>query len=663
MKGKFGSIKIKLFIILALMSFISISLVGYRNYRNSYKSLDEQLKISSMQTLEYVNLSVDNYLLNLENQISIVAQDSFLIDYYNNAQDSVLKATEELRKTKELDSNILQVFFSTKDKRTISFPVFDFSNFDPASREWYQSAEKNIGRNIWVDPYVDLTTGNLVVTLSKSVEHNGEVIGVVGIDVDLNSWSKSLTNLIIGKEGHIFITDESGYAIVDPDETQIGKNSIVETDLWSEMSSKDKGHSYQVSDGEKTMYTFVTNNRTGWKIGASLSENELLSETDKLLRNNMLLGVAIIIVSIFIAIGISNYIASNLGKINAGFKKASDGDLTVKVNIKSNDEFGQLAHNFNLMVDRIRELILNVKESSKTVAETSNGILNMTKETYSAINEISATIQEVAKGSQEQAIEIDNNSHNINELANALEEIVASTTDVKNLTNDTKELGSKGLEQVEVLTKKANDTGVKTSNVIHIIHELKKSADAINIITDTINQIAEQTNLLALNAAIEAARAGEAGRGFSVVAEEIRKLAEQSSNATKDISRLIEDMNVKTLEAVDVIDVASQAVVEQIGFVDSTKEIFDKILNSVLEIGFRISKINDSTLSMNTGKDNIVENTQNISAVSEEISASTQEVSASAEEVTAITATFVEHSENLKKLSENLLELVNKFTV
>lgn len=659
------SIRIKLTLLLVCMSVISISVVGIINYWNSYKSLEEQLRISSKQTLEHVELSIDNYLLGLEKQITITAENSLLTDYYNDPEIENISAivTNELKKSTELDPNIIQTFYGTKDKRTLAFPEGDFSNYDPTSREWYQTAAKNNGQHIWIDPYIDSTTGNMVVTLSKSVEYNGEVIGVVGVDIDLNTLSSNLSNLTIGKEGHIFMTDANGFSIINPDDSLIGNNTITELDLWNEMLSNNEGYKDQVYNNENRMYAYRTNEKTGWKIGASLSENELLSETIVLLRNTILIAAIAILVTIIISLIISTYIASTIRKINEGFKKVSEGDLTTTINIKSKDEFGELVNNYNLMLEKVREVIRNVKESSNTVAETSNSILDMTKQTNSAINEISATIQEVARGSQEQATEIDNNSQNINELAKALEEIVTATTDVNNLTNDTRVLGNKGLEQVGVLVKKTNRTGSSAENVNKIIGEVKTSADEINIITDTINQIADQTNLLALNAAIEAARAGDAGRGFAVVADEIRKLAEQSSDATQDISKLIENMNERTNEAVNAMNSNSQFIKDQILSVDSTREIFDEILNSVQMLGVKIAEINDSTVNMDSKKDYIVESTHNISAVSEEISASTEEVSASSEEVTAITTTFVEHSENLKRLSQNLIDVVNKFII
>lgn len=661
----FNSIGTRLSLILIVMSVLSIGIVGLLNYNRSSEILREQVELSSNQTLEYVELSIDNYLLSLEKQGLILSDNSMMLDYHENPGD--LKVEElllgEFEEMKNIDSNIINIFFSTIDKRTIIYPTADLSGYDPTTSAWFPIAKNNPKQTGWTEPYIDRATSKMVVTLTKAVEHNGEFIGAIGVDVDLEVLSTNLSNLTIGEEGHIFVTDRNGVSLVDRDKSLVGKNTITESEIWAEISSNPQGFIEYKDNGERRFGAYRTNAKTGWKVAASLPESELIDKTRTLLVYTGIIGGLAILATIIMSLLLSKYIEGNINKLKSSFNQAAEGDMTVSVDIKSKDEFGQLGTSFNQMIGNIRELTRNVKKSSNEVVETSESILQMTNETYTAMNEISTTIQEVARGSQEQAMEIDKNSQYINDLARTLEVVTQSTLEVNDLADETKILGKSGLEQVEVLIDRTAKTSEANHNFSRIILEVKGSAEKINLITDTISQIADQTNLLALNAAIEAARAGDAGRGFSVVADEIRKLAEQSSTATSDISRLISNMNQITNEAVEAMDVTNSISDEQVASVDSTRKIFDKILSSVEDLDDRISEIKDSALNMDKGKDMIVENTQNISAVSEEISASTEEVSASTQEVTAITNTFVEHSENLKRLAEDLTSMVDRFTV
>lgn len=665
---KFISIGKKMGIMLTIISIVAVSFFGILSYKNSSDSLKEQMIISSSQSLEYVDLSIDNYLSGLENQLSILAMDPSILNYYENVNlgnsgEVFELAQSTLENLNTLDSNITQTFFSTVDNRSIIYPYVDLSQFDATTNEWFVLGEAAAGEAIWTDPYPDTTSGNMVVTLAKAVLIDDELAGVVGMDIDLSTLSSQLADLNIGETGYLIVTDANGVVLVDYNNERVGQNLEDDNELWKAISTSQEGNTETEYNGENRFTVYKTNERTGWKLSALIPETELLNSTRPILLSTALLGVIVIILVIVASVIVSKYISKILKKLQDGFNRAAEGDFTVSIDINSNDEFGELGKGFNKMIGGIRQLTKNVKTSSEVVVETSESILQMTDETNTAMNEISQTIQEVAKGSQEQAIEIDSNSENINELARLLDSISESTLEIRNYSEDSRNLGNKGLDEVKILTDKSEETRQEAENVNTIIYQVKESADRINVITETINQIAEQTNLLALNAAIEAARAGEAGKGFSVVADEIRKLAEQSSNATLEISKLITDMNTKTNDAVEAMGISIEAVGEQMKSVDSTKSVFGRIITSIQNLDAMVEKIKDSAVEMDMKKNLIVENTQNISAVSEEISASTEEVSASSEEVTAITSTFMEHSENLRKISEDLLEIVNTFTV
>lgn len=652
-------------------AFIFIGIVpliisGYINYNNAYDALKAELVSTSTQSADLINLSIDNYLNGMGIQTKELSYSRNAVGVYDNPDDEEYLdlLLDQLGNIKDSNPNVLSLYFGAKDKRMIIYPVADLGEgYDPTTRSWYGGAIEKDGGIYWSEPYTDAATGNTVITVSTIVKDGGEIIGTVGLDIDIQDFSNTMSATKLGENGHIFILDNSGMVLAHPNSEMVGTDTIANSVFWENAKAVDSDFIEYELNGDKVFSAFTKNEQTKWTIATSISETELTDATQPLFNSSAVVILIAFVVVILLSIRFSRSMSINTSKLLAGFKDAAEGDFTVVMDIKSKDEFGELSCDFNIMIEKISDLLKRVKNSSQTVGDTSDSILDMTKETNSAMNEVAQTIQEVAKGSQEQAMEIDKNSNSINDLADALENVYNSIVEANELSDNAGQLGNKGLEQVEILIDRTEKTSNESDNLSNIISDVKKSANEINAITAAITQIAEQTNLLALNAAIEAARAGEAGKGFSVVAEEIRKLAEESSGATNNISKLISNMNERTNDAVEAMKISKVAVDEQIVSVDSTKTIFDEIIRDVKELVNKILILKDTTAEMDSNKNVIVESTQNISAVSEEISASTEEVSASTEEVTAITNTFVEHSENLKRLSTDLIELVNVFKV
>jgi methyl-accepting chemotaxis protein len=660
---KTKSISRKISTVMIFITIFSIILVGGINYYNSYNLYKEKLIDSSEQTLEYIELSIDNYFTDIENQLQVLAKDDKVINFFNEEiteEDFMIK----LKDFKDLDDNTLTVYFGTSDKRMVLYPKVPLTNYDPTIREWYTLAQANKDKVIWVNPYVDAGTGKIVITAAKAVLKDNSVVGVVGIDIDLAVLSDQLTNLVIGDSGNIIITDQNGVNLIAKDINTIGNSTITDLKLWEDMTSSEYGISeYEDASNNKYYGVFRTNERTGWKLAALLPETELTQKTSALLMNTIIIAIIAVVIAVIATLILSKDISKKVNKLQKSFEKASEGALNIDARIESKDEFGAISFNFNDMLIKIRNTLKKVSDSSGEVVEASDMILGMTKEANMALNEVSQTIYEIAKGTQEQAEDIEKNSQNIMEFSKVLDEVSDAIEKINELSKEADRYSNDGLLRVEELTDKAKKTEDATNFTNDVINEVKNNSNEINVITDTINQIAEQTNLLALNAAIEAARAGEAGRGFSVVAEEIRKLAEKSQHATKDIASLINSMNDRSDEAVLAMSKAKIMVNEQVDTVAKTKDAFIQILNSINALSDKVSSISELVQDLKSRKNEILENTQNISAVSEEISASTQEVSASTEEITATTASFVEYAEQLKNISDQLEKIISSFQI
>lgn len=291
---------------------------------------------------------------------------------------------------------------------------------------------------------------------------------------------------------------------------------------------------------------------------------------------------------------------------------------------------------------------------------TNLSIAEKTDITNSATNEIAAAMSEVAKSTNEQAMDTEKGFNEINELGSNIERVVSSIKEVSDLIDDTNKFNNKGIETVSMLLNKSKELEKSTKDASDIINKVDNSSELIGNIVTTISSIADQTNLLALNASIESARAGEAGRGFAVVSDEIRKLAEQTSDSTEQIRIIIEEIQEKSKSAVKNMDVNASHVENQVTIVTETEEIFNKIANSSDNLFEKVRHIELQNKDMIESKNKIIEFTETISASAEENSAAIQQVNSNIEEISNSMGEFKTESDKLEKLSFHLKELMSK---
>ena len=303
------------------------------------------------------------------------------------------------------------------------------------------------------------------------------------------------------------------------------------------------------------------------------------------------------------------------------------------------------------------------RNTSNIVLDTASNLSSMAEETTASMSQVALAVSEISQGATNLAENSQETATGIGELSKRLDNIADVTKDMSSVSQDTKDLSKQGIDTVNVLINKNNETMESTVKVADIVTDMNKSVKEISMISDAINAITEQTNLLALNASIEAARAGEAGKGFAVVADEIRKLAEQSKNSTEQIKSIIGNIQLKATTAVQAMDSTKKSNLDQNEAVTKTEQIFNDILFSITTLTEKVGTVENSVESMQVQKQIFVTQIENTSAISEETASSTEEVTASTEEVTATMDKFTQHTEELQQLAEKLKEEIDKFKI
>ncbi|AWK50574.1 methyl-accepting chemotaxis protein [Clostridium beijerinckii] len=373
-------------------------------------------------------------------------------------------------------------------------------------------------------------------------------------------------------------------------------------------------------------------------------------------------GVSIVILAL-ISIGIILMIRNSTKGFIHKVSVLSEGDFTVEFDNELSNEFGLMEGALGKTISSIANTISKIKDDSIQVNNNSISLTNVSEEMKCSIEEVSNAIQDVAKGSGEQASQLMKINNDVSSFGDKIEIITQSISKVDENTKNISNRANESDTKLKNLGVSMNEIATSYNEARKRVTDLSLSVDKITEITNMINGIAEQTNLLALNAAIEAARAGEAGRGFSIVADEIRKLAEQSKSSSQDINDLLSVISTETNLVEETTTSANEELKEQINIISETITSFREIVKSIDEIVPQVDEMNHSIIDIKKRKDNIIESVETSSAVSEENSASAEEITASSQEMEAAASQVSKSSEELKSIMQEIINQIEKFTL
>lgn len=370
-----------------------------------------------------------------------------------------------------------------------------------------------------------------------------------------------------------------------------------------------------------------------------------------------------ILIGLVAAMVLSKLFTRHLTALAAATTVISSGDLTRKVDIRSSDEVGELARSFNTMLQSLLNIVTEVRVVSGQIFESAQALSATSQEMNATTEEISSTMQNIAKGAEGTADMVNKTSAITRELAASVEGISEKARFAARASGDAGERARQAGEQMEGSLSTITDLVTRIERSMTFVEGFKDRALRINESVDFISHIAQQTHLLALNATIEAARAGEHGRGFSVVAEEIRKLADASRKFADQIARLAKEINAESTDVITSMTESTRSAREGRTVIQQAKASLDAMILSVLSSVERIEEISSVTETQAKGADGLVRAIEEISRIAEDNAAGTEEASAATEEQTASMQEMSASAQELAKASDTLKDLIAVFKV
>jgi methyl-accepting chemotaxis protein len=622
------SIKTKLTVAIVVLLLLSVSILGSVGYWNARKIIIQDMERSLTELSKSKAQELGVWFAQRKSEVSFLANSPTVVD-------GTLETALTYLKNEQKRNPVFASFMMMDDKGDANFTSGQKANM--ASRGYFKQVMA--GQTVVSDPVVAKNDGSLVVVPIAPITRNGAVVGGLAGGVGLGEVIKLVDQVKVGSSGYGYVVQSDGLMVFHPNKDLVMKLNAV-TDpaappdlktITAKMVKGEQGVSQYTYKGIDKYVAYAPIPGSTWSFAVTVPKQEVLQKLDTLLWASVGITVIVFILSVCLSLYITSSITRPLNAMKLMLQDIAqgDGDLTKRLDARSNDELGEVSRCFNTFVDKLQGIIIRIARTTELVAAASNQLNQTAGRMAHGADAVTAQVTTVATAGEEMSATAGDIAKNCGMAVEGSQQASAAAVS--------------GAQVVEETISVMSDIAQRVRNSAHAVESLGTRSEQIGAIVGTIEDIADQTNLLALNAAIEAARAGEQGRGFAVVADEVRALAERTTRATREISDMIKAIQKDTGSAVDAMEAGVGEVAKGSEKAADSGEALERILAQINEVTMQIHQVATAAEEQTATTSEISNNMHQITTVIAETSRGAQETSAAAVQLSG-------HAEELKKI-------------